>query len=127
VIRCALGSSAQEPPPCRSTGTAKASCHWQRLIQIGPPFPPPLGYKYKKEPARTRAAAECHSASTWYCTAGRERAVSGSEVAQQLRAAPGPPRSGQVQYSAKIGDHESHKAAWAASRVSTGLNLATLD
>ncbi len=87
MIKGAPGSSAEGPPPCRSTGTAKASssCHWQRLIQIGPPFAPPLGYKYEKEPARTRAAA----ASTWYSTAGRERAVSGSEVAEQLRACAG--------------------------------------
>ena len=34
---------------------------------------------------------------------------------------------GQVYYSAKIWDHESHKAAWATSKVSRGLNLATLE
>ena len=36
-------------------------------------------------------------------------------------------RSGRVYYPARIWGLESHKAAWATSEVSTGLNLATLE
>jgi hypothetical protein len=53
---------------------------------------------------------------------------SGQVRSGQVRS--GQVRSGQVYYSAKIWpqcDHDSHKAAWATSEVSTGLNLATLE
>ncbi len=33
---------------------------------------------------------------------------------------------GQVHYSARAQDHETHKAAWATSRESSYLNLATM-
>jgi hypothetical protein len=36
-------------------------------------------------------------------------------------------RPGQVYYSAEVQDHESHEAASAPSRVSSYLNLATLE
>jgi hypothetical protein len=48
-----------------------------------------------------------------------EGAGPGSHL-RQGQAGPGQARLGQ----AKIGDHESHKAARAASKVSPGMNLA---
>ncbi len=48
-------------------------------------------------------------------------------LGQRPEVRSGQVRSGQVYYSAKICDHESHKEAWATSKVSTGLNLATLE
>jgi hypothetical protein len=54
-------------------------------------------------------------------------------LGQRPEVRSGQVRSGQVRslrqvyYSAKICDHESHKEAWATSKVLTGLNLATLE
>jgi hypothetical protein len=58
---------------------------------------------------------------------GRSPLRRGQVRSGQVRS--GQVRSGQVCYSAKIRDHESHKAAcqWATSEVSSGLNPATLE
>ena len=64
--------------------------------------------------------------------------TAGPEAAGSVRCSPrlanwppigpeGQVRSGQVYYPAEVQDHESHKAAWATPKVSTGLNLATLE
>ena len=46
----------------------------------------------------------------------------GGTVRRSARLPKPKARSGQVYYSAKVQDHESHKAAWATtSKVSTGL------
>ncbi len=69
---------------------------------------------------------------TWPAARGQVRSGqvrSGQVRSGQVRSESGQvrSRSGQVCYSAKICDLESHKEAWATSRVSTGLNLATLE
>ncbi len=87
-------------------------CHSRTSLDAPPPPRPRAPPAVGEEQSRRYAVHE---------------ALPGGVSAPSRSASGKSPRSGQVNYSAEVQDHESHRASWATSKVSTGLNLAILE